>query len=164
MKALSSMRCKGQIVVMTALTMIVLIAAVGLAIDSGLGYIIRAKLNAAVDAAAIAAARDVVLGNDETAHTDAATKAARKFFDANYPLSGFLDSTPALPISIGVTYAGGRATINVSATASRHVNLIRVLNALPVPPVPPIDLLTVSSSAQVVRKDLDMVLVMDTTD
>jgi Flp pilus assembly protein TadG len=161
MNAYSSKRCKGQVVVLTALTMIVLIGAVGLAIDSGLGYIVRAKLNAALDAAAIAAARDVVLGDTQAQQADNAQKAATKFFNANYPSSGFFNSTRTLN-PIGTLFEQGKVTIDVSATARSPVVLVRVLNALS--PSPNFDLLSVASSAQVVRKDLDMSVVLDTTD
>ena len=44
---------------MVALCLTLMTAAVGLALDSGRGYLVRARLGAAVDAAALAAARAV---------------------------------------------------------------------------------------------------------
>ena len=74
---------KGQVLIVIGLSMVVLIGAVGLAIDSGLGFIIRSKLNAAVDAASIAAARAVTQGVGEAAQRASAQAAAQKFFAAN---------------------------------------------------------------------------------
>ena len=42
-------RQSGQVLIMVALSAVVLIASAGLAIDSALGYFVKAKLNAAVD-------------------------------------------------------------------------------------------------------------------
>ncbi len=143
----------GQILIMTALMMIVLIGAVGLAVDSGLGYIVKAKLNSAVDAAGIAAARAVVQGNTQSEQEASARAAATNFFNANYP-AGYYGSTPTLD-SVNLQFDQGKVTIDVVATAVVPVTFIRVLN---------FDLLTVKAEAQVVRRDLDMVFVMDTTD
>jgi Flp pilus assembly protein TadG len=153
MRAGNRTRTRGQILIMTALMLIALIGAVGLAVDSGLGYIIRAKLNSAVDAAGIAAARAVVQGNNQTEQEASARTAATNFFNANYP-AGYFGSTPTLD-NVGIVFNQGKVTIDVSATAVVPVTFIRVLN---------FDLLTVRSDAQVVRKDLDMSFVMDTTD
>jgi len=62
MKLHSSHHDKGQIAIIVAITLVVLIGMVGLAVDSGRGYGVKAKLSAAVDAAAIAAARGLTVG------------------------------------------------------------------------------------------------------
>ena len=85
----------GHVLLLVALSAIMLIAAVGLAIDSGLGYLVKAKLNAAVDSASLAAARGVTLGDNQTAQAANARQAAREFFDVNYP-DKYLLSTPVL--------------------------------------------------------------------
>ena len=51
-----------QVFVVFALSLAVLVGVVGLALDSGLGYLVKAKLNAAADSAALAGARAVSLG------------------------------------------------------------------------------------------------------
>jgi len=153
MRACNPTRNHGQIVVMTALMLIILIGSVGLALDSGLGYIVRAKLNSAVDAAGIAAARAVVQGNNQVEHEASARHAATDFFNANYP-NGYFGSTPTLD-NLTIAFDQGKVTIDVSASAVVPVTFMRVLD---------FNLLTVRSEAQVVRKDLDMAFVMDTTD
>ncbi len=90
-------QAKGQVLIVVALSLVVLIGAVGLAIDSGLGFIVRSKLNSAVDAASIAAARSVTQGVGEAAQRASAQAAARKFFAANFP-TGYLGATPSFPI------------------------------------------------------------------
>ncbi|MEG1323749.1 MAG: VWA domain-containing protein, partial [Janthinobacterium sp.] len=142
----------GQVLVMVALSAVVLIASVGLAIDSALGYFVKAKLNAAVDAASLAAARGVTAGSSEEAQRASARRSARVFFDINYP-DHFLLSTPTLD-PVDVTFDRGTVTIDVSASASLPVSLMGVLG---------FKTLNVAASAQTIRKDLDMVLVMDTS-
>lgn len=142
----------GQILLMVALLAIVLIASVGLAVDAGLGYLVKAKLNAAVDSASLAAARGVTLGDNQAAQAANARQSAKEFFDINYP-DKFLLSTPVLNTT-GVTFDKGTVTIDVSATASLPVSLMGLLG---------FDTLNVAASAQTVRKDLDMVLTMDTS-
>ena len=142
----------GQVLIMMALSAVVLIAIVGLAVDSGLGYLIKAKLNSAVDSASLAAARAVTLGDNQTAQAANARQSAKEFFDINYP-DKFLMSTPVLnPVS--VTFDKGLVTIDVSATASMPVSLMGILG---------FKTLNVAASAQTIRKDLDMMLVMDTS-
>ncbi|OEZ66650.1 von Willebrand factor type A domain protein [Janthinobacterium sp. HH103] len=145
-------RQSGQVLIMVALSAVVLIASVGLAVDSALGYFVKAKLNAAVDAASLAAARGITAGNSEAEQRDSARQSAREFFDINYP-DNFLLSTPVLD-PVGVVFDRGTVTIDVSATASLPVSLMGVLG---------FKTLNVSASAQTIRKDLDMVLVMDTS-
>lgn len=142
----------GQIVLTVALSAIALIAAVGLAVDSGMGYLVKAKLNSAVDSASLAAARAVTQGNTEDAQAASARQSAREFFDINYP-ANYLLSTPVLK-AVGVTFDKGKVTIDVSATASLPVSLMGVLG---------FKTLDVNASAQTIRKDLDMVLAMDTS-
>ncbi|MED5616233.1 TadE/TadG family type IV pilus assembly protein [Janthinobacterium sp. P210005] len=142
----------GQVLVMVALSAVVLIASVGLAIDSALGYFVKAKLNAAVDSASLAAARGVTAGNSEEEQRTRARQSAKDFFDVNYP-DHFLLSTPTLH-PVDVTFDKGTVTIDVSASASLPVSLMGVLG---------FKTLDVAASAQTIRKDLDMVLVMDTS-
>ena len=141
----------GQVLIMVALSAVVLVASVGLAIDSALGYFVKAKLNAAVDSASLAAARGVTQGDTQAAQAVNARQSAKEFFDINYP-DKFLLSTPVLN-PVGVTFDKGTVTIDVSATASLPVSLMGVLG---------FKTLNVAASAQTIRKDLDMVLVMDT--
>ena len=145
-------RQDGQVLIMVALSAVVLIASVGLAVDSALGYFVKAKLNAAVDSASLAAARGVTAGSSEEDQRANARQSAREFFDINYP-DQFLLSTPTLN-PVGVTFDKGTVTIDVSATASLPVSLMGVLG---------FKTLDVAASAQTIRKDLDMMLVMDTS-
>ena len=72
----------GQVAVTVALCLTLLTAAAGLALDSGRGYLVRARLGAAVDAAALAAARAASRGEDTAARRASAEAAAGRAFRA----------------------------------------------------------------------------------
>ncbi|MFC5475283.1 VWA domain-containing protein [Paraherbaspirillum soli] len=152
MRTCKAAKQQGQVLFIVALSMVVLLGTLGLAIDSGMGYISKAKLNAAVDSAVIAAARAVTQGATQAEQTANAQQAARNFFSANYP-NNFLGSNPVFPDPT-VTFNGGQVTIDASATATVPVSLMGVMN---------FKFLNVAASAQSVRKDLDLAFVVDTT-
>ncbi|MEM7041893.1 MAG: pilus assembly protein TadG-related protein [Pseudomonadota bacterium] len=69
---------KGGAIMLVALSIFVLVGALGVALDSARGYTAQSKLQGAVDAAALAGAKAHVQ------HRDDASSEARMFFDANY--------------------------------------------------------------------------------
>lgn len=145
-------RQRGAVAIMVAVSMIVLLAAVGLALDAGLAYLVKARLNAAVDSAALAGARAVTAGNNQAEQTASARTAAQDFFDANIA-SGYMGSSPRI-LSTSVTFQGGRAIIDVTAEAPMAVSIMQVAGFQSLAPV---------AAAQTVRNDLDMVFVIDTS-
>lgn len=147
-------RQRGQVLIIVGLSLAVLIGAVGLAIDSGRAYGVKARLNAAVDAAAIAAARALSEGADDNARRANAIAVGERFFRMNYP-DGFLGSTPSAPTITAVHEASGYWRVNASATASMPTTFMRVLAGDTV--VAP------SAAGEAIRRDLDVVLVMDTS-
>jgi Mg-chelatase subunit ChlD len=155
MKPLIPGKQQGQVFVVVALSLSMLIGAVGLAVDSGLGYLIKAKLNAAVDAASIAGARAATLGRTQPEQRQEAIAAAEKFFAANYP-DGYLGSTRSVR-GVRVVFDDpkpGRITVDVDARASVPVTFMGVMG---------FNVLDISASSQTIRKDLDMAFVMDTS-
>jgi len=149
MRRIKVINCKGQAIIYVTIGVVVLILFVGLALDSGIGYIVKTKLNSAVDAAAIAAGRALSEGG-----TTAAEQAANKFFYANFPagyMSAQITSGPTTNLSQD---AQGRWHISVSATAvvPTYFLKIRAMNTF-----------TVNSSAEAVKRDLDLAFVQDTT-
>lgn len=137
---------------MVALSMLILLGAVGLVVDGGLAYLVKARLNAAVDSAALAGARAVTDGTTQAAQIASAQAAAATFFAANIP-SSYMLSKPKL-VSTNVTFSGGRATIDVTAEAPMPVSLMQVMGFTSLKPM---------AYAQTVRNDLDMALVIDTS-
>ncbi|MCL4183856.1 MAG: VWA domain-containing protein [Burkholderiaceae bacterium] len=146
-------RQRGQVLIIVGLSLVVLIGAVGLAIDSGRAYGVKARLNAAVDAAAIAAARALSEGADDNQRRQNAQAAAARFFQMNYP-NGFLGSTPSAPSTSAVHEASGYWRVNVSATADMPTTFMRVLGNTEA---------NVAAAGEAIRRDLDVILVMDTS-
>jgi Flp pilus assembly protein TadG len=153
MKTIGLSRSRGQILVIVAVISIVLVGFAALAIDSGLTYGVKAKLNAAVDAAAVAAARATVVGADDATRQDNAVAASTKFFNLNFP-SGYLGATPSGLSTVAVHQADGRWQVTVSADAVRPTFLMGVLG---------LQSMTVHAEAQSVRRNVDMMLVVDTS-
>src|SRR5580704_17694122 len=76
---------RGMAIFFYATMLIFVIGCVGLAVDVGTIYMIRARLVASVDAAALAAGRSVNLANTVPQATTNATNTANQFFAANFP-------------------------------------------------------------------------------
>lgn len=145
-------RERGAVLIMVALAMLVLLALVGLVVDGGLAYLVKARLNAAVDSAALAGARAIPEGTTKDQQIAAARAAAADFFAANIP-DNYLLSSPKL-LSTEVSFDTGRVTIDVRAEAPMKVSFMRVLGYTSLTPV---------AYAQTIRKDLDMAFVVDTS-
>jgi Mg-chelatase subunit ChlD len=80
---------RGMAIFFYATMLIFVVGCVGLAVDVGTIYMIRARLVAAVDAAALAAGRSVNLANTVQQATTNATTTATQFFNANFPANYF---------------------------------------------------------------------------
>lgn len=145
-------RQRGQITMIAGVLMIGLLGIVGLGIDGGLSYVTKARLNAAVDSAAVAAARAVTNGTTQAEQTAAARQAATDFFNANFP-NGYLRGTPTLNTT-NVAFDQGKVTISVSASATMPLSFIKVLG---------FNNVAVAANSTTIRKDLDMIFVIDSS-
>ncbi len=144
---------RGSVLILTALTLTVLIGAVGLAVDSGRAYGVKARLNAAIDAASIAAARALSEGATDADRIARAQNVGEKFFWMNYP-NDFLSSTASTPVINAERLDNGRWVVDVSATADMPTTFMRVLGRTQY---------DVAAQGQAIRRDLDVMLVMDTS-
>lgn len=148
----NQLQSKGQVLVLVALLMVVLLGVTALAIDIGRAYGVKAKLNAAVDAASFEAARALAQGNDVTQMKKKAEEVAVSYFKANYP-GEFLGATPPVPDVDAVRDSGtGKWQVNVSATAQMPTMFAGLLGW---------KTFGVSAASEAVRATLDMVLVLD---
>ena len=148
----SGRREAGFVLLAAAVCFIIAIPLVGLAIDVGILYMVQSKLQTAVDAGALAAARSLSRGNDDATQQQNAKTTATAYLNANFP-SGYLgassptvttwaidESKPnvrsvSLAASVPVPYMfmawyGGTSTnVVASATASRRdVNVVIVMD------------------------------------
>jgi Flp pilus assembly protein TadG len=143
---------RGAVMPLIVIGMLVLIMAAGLAFSAGLSYMIKAKLNAATDSAALAGARATSLGGDQATQTANAKAAAVRFFNANFP-ANYMGSTATLG-DTQVSYNGGEVTVAVSASATMPAAVLGTTLSGP---------LTPGVTTQTTRKDLDMVITLDTS-
>ena len=144
---------KGMAVIMTALTMLVSIPLVGLAVDVGILYMIRGKLQQAVDASALAGARALATGGSTGAQASSAQAAATKFFNANLP-AGFWGVTNiqfATPTVDSVSTPNYR-TVTTSATLNAPLYFLRILGS---------NTTLIAASSQSGRRDVVLMLVLD---
>jgi Flp pilus assembly protein TadG len=144
---------RGMAVIMTALTMLVSIPLVGLAVDVGLLYMIRSKLYQAVDAASLAGARALADGATVGAQASSAQAAATKFFNANFPTAywGTTNIDLATP-TVDSTSTPNYRTVTTSATLQAPLYFLRILGQ---------NTTTIAASSQAGRRDVAMMLVLD---
>jgi Flp pilus assembly protein TadG len=144
---------RGQITVLVALTLVIMVGIAGLAIDSGRAYGVKAKLNGAVDAASLAAARALAEGDSDAARIDNARSAAARYFAANFP-DDYLGAVPGTPQTQIEHETSGYWRVTVSGTAAMPVTLLAVLPSVQSP-------VSVAAVGQAIRRDVDVMLVLD---
>lgn len=135
----------------TTAAVFLMVPVVGLAIDAGFLYAVRARLSASTDAAAVAAARSLSrglsLGEQETSARDR----ARAFFDANFP-DGFFNSFDK-QVTVTVSETGYRTrTVLVQSEVDVGLFFMRLLG---------FEASTVRSEGRASRRDINMILVLD---
>ncbi len=145
---------RGAVAIMFLLMLIVLIGIVGLAIDTGRAYGVRAKLSHALDAASLAAGRALATGASDADRSSAAITAGTRYYNANYPV-GYMGSTLG-PVSLTAVHnASGYWTVVATGSATVPITFLGALGvAGPT---------LVSASATSVRRDIDVMLVLDSS-
>jgi Flp pilus assembly protein TadG/uncharacterized protein YegL len=90
-RLLRQKRQGGAVIILFAFCLVVMIGILGLAVDSSISYLSKARLSLAADSAVLAAAdsytRDTTQGTDPARRADNFSNAADAYFAANYPSS-----------------------------------------------------------------------------
>src|ERR1039458_5962188 len=136
---------RGQILILLAFVMIGLMLCSALAIDVGFAYVTKARLAKAVDAACLTGMTTLALGQ-ATAQT-----VATNTFSANYPVTGLDANAPT--VNVTFSQSSGQQVVGVSATATIRTIFMGLL--------PGYRILNVSASAQALRANLAMTIVLD---
>jgi Mg-chelatase subunit ChlD len=144
-------REKGIAVMLTAFMLIFTIPIVGLAIDAGILYIIRAKLSSACDASALATARNLNLGLTLPEQTASATARGQAFFRANFPPGYMGTSNSSATITVSQATLN-TLTVNASATTTAPLYFMRYLGTTAT---------LASSTGRASRRDVNLILVLD---
>lgn len=145
---------RGMVMIVYTISMALIVLVLGLAIDGGVLYLIKGRLQAASDAGALAAARSLNLSLTPAQQDADAATAANNFFNANFPDNLF--KTTSSQMSTGVSYGSGAAVntvyVTTTATTNAPTYFMRWLGYTTVP-------LRVTGTAS--RRDLNLMLVLD---
>jgi Flp pilus assembly protein TadG len=137
---------RGALAAIVGLAIIPLFAAIGLAIDTARGYMLKSKLSYAIDAAGLAGGRAF--------ETDLREEDIMMFFEANFP-PGYMSSVlaPGNPI---ITFNDEENTVTIVASATIPTAFMSVAG---------VDEMTVSARTVIKRelRGMELVLVMDNT-
>src|SRR5260370_9808465 len=152
------LRQRGFAIIFYASMLVLVTGCVGLAVDVGTIYLIKARLSAAVDAAALAAGRSVNLANSVAQATTNATNTANQFFAANFP-TGYFNSigTPTVtPTFTEESDANGNPSgvldIKVTASVAAPTYFMNVFDVHSV---------NVAATGTATRRGLVLLLVLD---
>ena len=146
---------RGISVAVTSIILVVTIPMVGLSIDATLLYVVKTKLQGAVDGAALAGAKALSRGATSSTQIAAAKTAATTYVKFNYPSTFFFSGDVTVDPTTGVqidTSVANQRTVTVTATVSEPTLFMRWIN---------LSSTTVAATAQTVRKDVNIMLVLD---
>jgi Flp pilus assembly protein TadG len=129
---------RGQVLILCAISLVVLLLFIGLAVDFGMAYVTKARLGKAADAAALTGARY----SAQPAYADLATSSFAMNYGPGAPVPTITSSTDA----------NGNTLIGVTATATMNTSFLGLAGVSSLP---------VSSTAQSKAARVEMTLVLD---
>lgn len=139
------------LVLFTFLFATVLLPIVGLAIDGGSAFVVKARLSSAIDASALAAARSLSAGLDTAAQAQSARATAKAYFQSNFP-TGLMAATTTEPVTTVTETADRIRIVHITATATAPLYFLSMFGQRNV---------TVGASSQASRRDVNVVLMLD---
>lgn len=140
------------LMIYTLMLFFVIVPMLGLAIDAGILYTIKAKLQTAVDGAALAASRSLNSGETIASQESAAGTFATNVFHANFP-NEWLGVTPVNDPTISwANSTASTAVIDVTATVPAPTWFMRVFN---------IPTVNVAATSEATRRNVAIMLVID---
>ena len=135
----------------SAMVLLVLLPAIGLAIDVGIMYLVQSVLSAACDAASLAGARDLARGSNSSAQTANAEATAAAYFNANFP-SGYFGATNLQLTSVAAINSTYMRSVTTTASVNLPLIFLRALGQ---------NSITLNASAVATRRDVNVMIVMD---
>lgn len=135
---------RGGAAVMVGVAVVPLITAVGVSMDAARGYMVKAKLSQALDAAGLAGAKVMTAANRNAD--------IQMYFNANFP-ANYLNSTVSTPV---IVPSNNNTVLTLTATATVPTLFMKVAG---------INTMTVGGKAVINRtnRGMELVLVMDNT-
>ena len=148
-------RERGIAIMVSCILLVLAIPMVGLTIDGTLLYIVKSRLQGAVDGAALAATQGLARGTNDTAQVTAAQNAGATYVMLNYPASFFFTSNVTVDPTTDVTVdesVSHQVTVSVTAHVTVPTLFMRWLSFTST---------NVNATASVVRRDVNIAIVMD---
>jgi Flp pilus assembly protein TadG len=119
---------RGFVIQVWALMMLfIILPMIGLAVDGGILFFIKSKLQTAVDGAALGAARSLNRGQDIASQETAANDTATRYYHANFPVGWMGVSTVADPAVTWPSAPPATAIINVQGDVNAPIWFMHVL-------------------------------------
>ena len=152
-KAKKHARERGFVIqVWTLMMLFIILPMVGLAIDCGVLFFIKSKLQTAVDGAALGAARSLSRGQDISSQEAAATDTAQRYYHANFP-QNWMGVTPvADPTVTWPAAPPATAVINVQGDVNSPTWFMRILGW---------NSIHLTVVGQATRRNVNVMLVLD---
>ncbi len=119
---------RGVAILVAALLLLFAIPVVGLAIDVGLLLVVKARLSAAAESAAMAAGRTLLPGQEIDSQQAAARATATRFFDANFPSGHMGTDTNGRLVTAMVQPANGALEISVTGSVRAPTYFMRIFS------------------------------------
>jgi Flp pilus assembly protein TadG len=144
---------RGVALILTVFALLALSGMIGLTIDGGISYFLKARLSQAVDAATLAGARSLPRGVTLTdAQKASAAAVATNFFNANFPNKfwGCTVAAPQMDFAVDAQYATKYLTITATATAPLY--FLRMLG---------FSTINIGASGRAARRDVNIMMVID---
>ncbi|MBM3737786.1 MAG: VWA domain-containing protein [Acidobacteria bacterium] len=148
-------RRRGVTIIVTALLMTIAIPLVGLAIDAGNLYAVRARIQAAADAASMAASRSLSAGMTLADQITKCKSRAKEYFDANFPEGTAGAKIDKINVDVTET-ANHTRIVKVSISVDAPAYFMRYLGWGAGPSG-----IRVTAAAETTRRDVNLMLVLD---
>ena len=147
-------RRDGNVAVFFGLAVIPIIIGAGMALDLARIYMVKIRLGAALDAAALA------VGSETNQTADQLAADLQHYFTANYPATALGTDVSVTPVPADASLTA--TTVNYSATATVPMTFMRLTGMLP--GLQPINSVTVTVTAQTKKTTgLEVAVVLDNT-
>ncbi len=147
---------RGIAIYVSCVMMVIAIPMMGLAIDTTVLYVVKSRLQGAVDGAALAASKALAHGTDDGTQIANAQAAAATYVMLNYPASYFFTTnvtvSQATDVSIVVDATHHQRTVSVTAHVAVPTLFMRWLSFTNT---------NVNALAATVRRDVNIAMVVD---
>lgn len=146
-----SRREKGIAIILTGVLLLLIIPVVGLAVDAGALYVIKAKMVMATDAAALAAARSLNVGLSLAAQEATARARALTVYAANFPNNSLYTKNNTVEVAV-TENAYKTRSVTVDSSLVAPVYFMRILG---------FNTTTIRAAGVASRRDVNLILVLD---